>query len=193
MKRFIGILYHWLPLAAASIGICGIIYVAVQQQYRQSANDPQVQLTQDMATALVNDKKPEDIVPQDYLFDIEKTLATFTAVYDANYTPLQQTAFFNNAPVKPPVGVFEHAKQWGENRVTWQPNATTRIALVVRYVPSNPEYFVASGRNMREVESRISRLIYMMCIGLITILVITFLLDVFGDVMRRRMMAHEKK
>ncbi len=193
MKRFTGIFLHWLPLAAACIGICGLIYVAVQQNYRQSLNDPQIQLTQDMANGLLAGKQASEVVPQDYLFDLHKSLATFMGVYDANGTPIQTTAFINSAPPKPPFGVFQHAKQSGENRVTWQLDPSTRIALVVRYVPGNPDYYVLAGRNMREVESRIDNLTAMLGLGLLIILVATFILDVYGDTMRRRMMAAEKK
>jgi hypothetical protein len=193
MNRFKGILYHWLTLAVAIIGITGLIYVAIQQNYRQSLNDPQVQLAQDIANGLMSGKGPAEVVPQDYLFDAGKSLATFMAVYDASGKPLQATAFINNAPPKPPVGVFEYARKAGEHRVTWQPNANTRIALVIRYVPGDQEYFAVAGRNMREVESRIHKTGLTLGLGLIVVLIASFLLEVFGDTLRRRMMAAEKK
>ncbi len=38
------ILKYWIPLAAAITVVCGVIYVAVQQDIRMAANDPQIQM-----------------------------------------------------------------------------------------------------------------------------------------------------
>ena len=69
---------------------------------------------------------------------------------------------------------IEYAKQYGENRITWQPDPNTRIALVIRPVPIEPGWFVASGRNMREVEIREAKLAALVSLALIAILGVTF-------------------
>ena len=49
MNRLIGIFSHWLPIGFVIFGVCGILYAAVQQSYRQSLNDPQIQLAEEFS------------------------------------------------------------------------------------------------------------------------------------------------
>ena len=44
MKKMRNILRHWFPLAVVATAFCGLVYVAVQQELRQNANDPQIQM-----------------------------------------------------------------------------------------------------------------------------------------------------
>ncbi len=189
MNRFNGLFFHWLPLGAAIIGICGLLYVTVQQNYRQSLNDPQIQIAEDGARALASGKKPVDVVPRGTIINISEDLAPFIAIFDKDGNPLESSAIIDNALPKPPAGVFEHAKSYGENKVTWQPNSSTRIALVVRPVPDNSGWFVASGRNMREVEKREDDLTKMIGAGMVAVLILSFILDSAGDFWRRRAMS----
>jgi hypothetical protein len=46
------VLKQWLPLAIAITLLCGLVYVAVQQEVRLSANDPQIGMAEDLAAAL---------------------------------------------------------------------------------------------------------------------------------------------
>ena len=192
MTKTPGVISHWLPLAVATIGLCGLVYVTVHQNYRQSLNDPQIQIAEDGAAALAAGKQPAEIVNRGSLIDAGKSLAPFIAVYDAKGTTLEASGLVNGKPPKPPVGVFDHAKQWGENRVTWQPDPTTRIALVVVPVNDSRGYFVASGRNMREVEARTDKLTQMISLALVTILIATFILELFGDYARKQAMKQAK-
>jgi hypothetical protein len=57
------ILRHWLPLAAVTTLLCGLVYLAVQQSLRQGANDPQIQMAEDAAAALVAGSTPESVLP----------------------------------------------------------------------------------------------------------------------------------
>jgi hypothetical protein len=80
------------------------------------------------------------------------------AIYDAAGQPLESSAELGGLPPRPPSGVFDYARLHGENRVTWQPEPGTRIALVVKPMPGISGWFIAAGRNMREVEKRESYL-----------------------------------
>ncbi len=188
IKRLTHVFFHWLPIGATVVILCGFVYAAVQQNYHQSLNDPQIELAQDAQNALLSGKQPSEVVGRAPLFDIEKSLATFVAIYDESGNPLESSASLGKNPPKPPIGVFEYAKEFGEDRVTWQPNPTTRIALVVRPVSIESGWFVASGRNMREVEAREAALAGMTLTVLFVGLIVIFLLDLLGDEYRRRMM-----
>ena len=181
MTRLSNIFLRWLPLASVIVILTGFIYVAVQQNYRQSLNDPQIAMVMDGQNLLLSGRDPVDVVPRGTLFDIEKSLSTFIAVYDNKYVSLESSGYLENKPLQPPTGVFEYAKEHGEDRVTWQPNANTRIAMVVRFVGDNSGRFVIAGRNMKEVESRVESLTKMMFLALLASLVISFVLYVFAD------------
>ena len=49
MRFLVRVLVSWLPLAVASTGMCLLVYATVQQNYRQSLNDPQIQMAEDAA------------------------------------------------------------------------------------------------------------------------------------------------
>ncbi|MEK7161684.1 MAG: hypothetical protein AAB729_03270, partial [Patescibacteria group bacterium] len=63
-KIFQEALFSWLPLAVAIIIMSGLVYVVAQQNYRLTANDPQIQIAQDIAAALnKGDVQADAIVP----------------------------------------------------------------------------------------------------------------------------------
>ncbi len=166
-KRIIKIFLKWLPLGATIFLLCGFVSLVVQQNYRSGLNDPQIQMAEDGVTALVSGKVPADIVPRSDLFDMGKSLAPWIAVYDSSGTPLESSAYLNDAPPKPPIGIFEYAEKTGRNIITWQPDAQTRIALAVFPVDNGSGYFVVAGRNMREVEAREHKLMLMTLLAIL--------------------------
>lgn len=159
----------WFPLAVAVTLVCGLIYTGVQQTYRQGLDDPQIQMAEDGAMRLAAGGVPAELVQRGVpKVDAVQSLSPWIAVYDGSGMPLESSAVLNNAPPKPPAGVFDESG-WKrgilasnvaktavpENRVTWQPEPGVRIALVIVPVEGS-EYFVVAGRNMREVERRTS-------------------------------------
>jgi len=172
MRTARAIFFSWLPLAGATTGILLITYTGIQQNYRQSLNDPQIQMAEDGGRALVSGVSVNQIVPVGAVgtVDLAQSLAPWIGVYDSSGKALVSSGTLDGAMPQPPKGIFEDTKSGlppivghhltinypaGENRVTWQPNPDVRQALIVVYVPKTKE-FVAAGRNMREVEERIS-------------------------------------
>lgn len=156
------VLRVWLPIAVAVTGLVALTNVAVQQGYRMSANDPQIQLAQDAATSLVRRVPvPSSVVPSGNV-DIATSLAPFVIVYDGNGQPLAGNGTLNGKLPKPPEGVlFAAAGKSDGNAVTWQPRPGVRIASVTFEAntkgraggPMGP-FYVLSGRSLREVEIR---------------------------------------
>lgn len=194
-NQFLFVFFHWLPLGIAIVVLGSGAYLGIQQQYRSLLNDPQIQMVEDAQAALMQGKVPAEVVGRGVSFDASKSLAPFLAIYDESGNPLESSAFIgiSPTPVRPPMGVFDVAKQQGENRVTWQPDANTRIALVVRPVAIESGWFVAAGRNMREVEARENNLIKIFGIALGVALGGSLFLDVLGDRMRRKAMEKMNK
>lgn len=190
MKRFSGIFMHWLPLAAAVTGVCLLVYGAVQQNYRQGLNDPQIQMVEDTVRALKDGASVTDFFEANVpFFDASKSLQSFLAIYDATGRPIESTAKIGTQMPRPPRDVFTYAETRGEDRVTWQPDGTTRIALVIQAVGSSPEMYVAAGRNMREVEAREVKMSFFVLLAWITLIVVTLTLEIVGDTMRKKIVA----
>ena len=64
-----------------------------------------------------------------------------------------------------PKGVFEYARQHGEDRITWSPRRGVRVAMVVEFAAAAHPYFVAAGRSLQETELRVSSLSSMVLIA----------------------------
>lgn len=155
----------------------GLVYLTVQQSLRQSANDPQIQISEDIAKTLENGKPVLDFnVPEKT--DISKSLAPYLIIYDKENKPVAGTGVIDNKLPEMPEGLLQYARIHGEHSVTWQPRKDIRGAIVI--VPYK-NGFVVVGKSLREVEIREKRTFKMSIIaGLITIittLVIAILFD----------------
>jgi len=197
MKSFTRIFLAWLPLAVASTGVCLLVYATVQQNYRQSLNDPQIQMAEDGAAALAAGGTPASLVQRGVpLIDIAESLSPWIALYDASGTPLESSGVLDGEPPMPPQGVLDAARSGlplivghhitpsippNENRVSWQPRSDVRQAIVVVSVASGTDkgYFVVAGRNMREVERREATLSYTVLLAWIALIIATFLTKAF--------------
>src|SRR5690242_11381612 len=81
MGHAAGILKHWLPLAAVSAVLCGLVCLTVQQVLRQDANDPQIQMAEDAANAAASGAAVESLLPAGRV-DMGRSLAPFMIFYD---------------------------------------------------------------------------------------------------------------
>src|SRR5438445_588354 len=73
---------YWLPLAFCLTVLAGLVYVTVQQNFRQGANDPQIQMAEDAAAQLQGGAQAQAVVGAGKV-DISRSLAPFLIVYDA--------------------------------------------------------------------------------------------------------------
>lgn len=153
-KNFVNLIKIWAPLALVITAFCGLSYVSVQQNYRMSANDPQIQLAQDISGQLSAGQNPQYFIPQRKI-DMAKTLATYILIFDGNGKLVGSSITLNGQTPVIPQEVFAKAKQQGETRFTWQPQGGVRSALVVDYYNNTKTSgFVAIGRSIREIEIR---------------------------------------
>ncbi len=153
MTRIIRALRLWLPFAVVVTAFCALVYVVVQQSLRQGANDPQIQLAEDAAAALDQGKSAQSVLPSAQV-EFSTSLAPFLVVYDLDGKPVASSGLLNGSLPQYPMGALQASRQSGENRVTWQPGPSVRIASVA--VPYKEGYVVA-GRSLREVELRESQ------------------------------------
>lgn len=153
MDRLKSILRRWLPLAVAITALCGLVYLAVQQELRQTANDPQIQMAGDAAAALENGAAVESVVPAGKIA-VEKSLAPFVMVFDDRGEVLGSSALLHGQVPQLPAGVLDYVRSNGQDRVTWQPEPGVRIAAVIVRSQGAQPGFVLAGRSLREVEIR---------------------------------------
>lgn len=161
---FLRIIRQWLPLAVAVSAITFIIYLTIQQDIRTGANDPQIQMAQDLAATLNSGQSPEISGK----IDIAKSLAPFTIIYDKEGKIASSNAVLNGKTPVLPLGVLNHTE---ENRITWQPKERLRLASVI--VSYNNGY-VLVGRNMREIEIREDQQLTNVLLSWIVALIATF-------------------
>lgn len=162
-KRFS---WFWLiaPLTLALLVVVGFVYAAVHQSYRQSANDPQIQLAGDIAAEMSAGSLPEDAVsPHASKVDPSKSLGVFATIVDSNGKVTASNMEMGDSGVAvPPRGVLNASSLTHQNRITWQPQIGTRLALVVQaYKHDDNTGYVLIGRSLKEVEVREDMLFWM--------------------------------
>lgn len=145
------VLARWVQLAALATATLLLVYLAVQQVGRQTANDPQLQIARDAAVSLAGGQSAESIVAGTQV-DIGRSLAPWITVVDEKGSIVGSSASLHGKPRTVPAGVFDHARETGEIRVTWQPEPGVRMATVV--VHNRNGGFVVAGRSLAESEAR---------------------------------------
>ncbi len=162
MKIIRIVLKTWLPIAIGITILAGLIYLSVQQAYRMGANDPQIQIAEDGASALAAAEDPrqalQSIVPSGEV-DIAQSLAPYVIVFDANGKALASNAVLRGEIPSLPEGVFDYTRQHGEDRISYQPEPGVRSAAVIVSVNGGRDGYVLAGRSLREVEKRVDQLI----------------------------------
>src|SRR5205809_377919 len=96
MKIFKGIplaLRVWIVISAVISAFSLLSYGNSQQVLRQSANDPQIQMAEDLKAQIDNGKDPKTLVGQKGI-DM-KSLSPFLIVYDDKLKPIASDANLN--------------------------------------------------------------------------------------------------
>lgn len=167
-------LQYWLPLALSITLLSGLLYVAVQQVYRQDANDPQVQVAEDVAKILEGGEDPTALSEQSQT-DLRQSLAMFILVYDKDGKPVAGNGQLDGKQPDFPKSALDAAKD-KQNRLSWQPTNDLRFAAVIQSYGGQTPGFVVAARSMRDIEKRIKTMTEMIAIGWAVTLVASFIL-----------------
>lgn len=165
------ILARWLPVALVCIGLTIFTGAMVQQNYRQSADDPQIQMAEDTAAALNQGTNPSSLVLPQKL-DREHSLAPFVIIVNKQLQIVASDAAASTDSALPPAGVFSNASAHGEQHITWQTAQGVRYAAVV--TPTSTGYVVAA-RSLKQVELREDILRDMTAVAMLGLLLVTLL------------------
>src|ERR1700676_2198976 len=90
-------LLWWVYAAIAVTGVCALVSLAVQQNFRQSLNDPQIQMAEDAAAQLTAGNTSASVVSPGPLVDLRASLAPWVAIYDAQGNPIVASGQLDNA------------------------------------------------------------------------------------------------
>ena len=150
-EKVFDVTLKWLPMALVVTALCGVVYAAVFQNIRQSANDPQIQMAEDAAALLASGAPLQSVLPPNKV-DITSSLAPYLIVYDENGQAVASSAQLDGTAPAIPAGVFAYTRDHAEDRLTWQPREGVRSAIVVTHFRGAASGFVVAGRSLREVE-----------------------------------------
>jgi len=162
---------QFFPLAMAVTLLCALMYLGFQQMYRMNLNDPQIQIAQDVKTALNGGADPKSLISSGNQIDMGNSLATFMIIYDNQKKPVVSSVQLNGKLPNIPDSVLDYVNKNGGTRVTWQPDKNVRIAAVVEKTKNN---YVLVGRSMKEVENRIAIMGIQMAIAWLAIIILVY-------------------
>lgn len=152
----------WLPLAVLATFMAGTICMITHFILRQSANDPQIQQAQDWADQIEGGTDPNRLTLGAFI-DPARSLAPFGIVYDQDGRIVASSVAAPSTMLQPN-GVFDtvDASAAKEARYTWQPvNGERYAAVLKRATLQEKSYYVLAGRNIKQVDERISRGLWM--------------------------------
>jgi hypothetical protein len=165
----------WILLAITSTALVGLVYITEQQGYRLSADDPQIQLAEDGATAYQNGTTPSQITGPNQV-EIASSLAPFVTVFDQSNNYVATSGQFMGQTLSPPSGTFSYAKAHGQERFTWAPRPDSRLAAVLVYTGNSHPGYILAARSLAEVENREDKLLYFSALVLAVMLALSALL-----------------
>jgi len=156
------LIFNALVLSGLATGLALALYAIPQQVLRQGANDPQIAMATDLVAVLergdlaatLQQGALPTVAGGAGAVDIAHSLSPFVIVYDDQGRTLVSQALLDGKPPVPPAGIFNYVRNHNEDRFSWQPRRSVRIAAVVQRVDGPHPGFVLAGRNMREVEAR---------------------------------------
>ena len=184
MNKYLFISKNWLGYAAVLTLLCLLVYGAVQQSFRQSANDLQFQLAQDAVNAINRGADPKLLTGTQRL-DLAFTLSPYVLIYDVNGNPVSNNITLHGQIPKPPAGALNDARNNGINSVTWQPDAGIRQATVM--MAAKRGYLVVAGRSLQNTEGHISRLGTMVFLGWIASMIAMLVVVILQELMTSKM------
>jgi len=178
MNKYALIFRSWFGYAAMMTLVCILVYITVQQVYRSSANDPQLQMAQDVAIAINKSVDPKSLPATQTGIEISEGLSPYVLVFDPSGNIVAGSATLNGKVLRIPQGVIDYIRKNGRDAASWQPQPGVRQAMV-GISAANGKYIVAAGRSLSPTEERIGRLgeqvVFGWVMSLIGMLVVAFL------------------
>ena len=147
------LVFNALVLAGLATVLALALYAIPQQLLRRGADDPQVEMADNLVGQLEQGITAGSAVPADKI-EIAHSLSPFVIAFDDQGHPIASQAALNGQTPTLPKGTLDYVREHGEYRFTWRPSGATRIAAVVQRVHGDHPGFVLAGRSLREESVR---------------------------------------
>jgi hypothetical protein len=159
------VLVAWLPIAVVATVLAGTSYAMTQEVTRSSADDVPRALAQRAADALSRGRAPLAVTPGATV-DLATDFGPFLTVYGTDGAVQSTTARLDGVTPKLPRGVLTEARTHGVDRVTWQPRAGVREAVIaLPWRSSTAQGVVVAGASLRPAEDRQHELLLLLLAG----------------------------
>jgi len=158
-------LVAWLPVAVVATVLAATCYAMAQQLTRSGADDGPRALAQRAADSLARGDPPAQVAPA-VSVDLATDLGPFITVYDAAGAVQASTALLDGVPLALPQGVLAEARTHGSDRVTWQPRAGVREAVIaLPWRSASARGVVVAGASLQPAEEREDQLLLLLLAG----------------------------
>jgi hypothetical protein len=137
---------------------CLLVYVSVQQSYRNAANDPQIQTVSELKYKLSDSGLDTSVISKEKIELSGGSLSLFVIIYNSDKNPVMSSVLLNGKIPRIPVGVLQASLEKEINLVTWQPAKSLRYALAVVHSDGKFQGYIVCGRSLKSAEDRISQL-----------------------------------
>lgn len=175
----------FIPLLVAIPMLYLVVMASGQQILRQSANDPQIAMSEELSHALAEGHAVSIMIPSG-IINLENSVSPFVEIFDASGRPISSTARLGGEVPVLTQGMFAYTLSHGEDRVTWQPENGVRIAAVLNYFRGKQEGFVLVGRSLRDTEIREDNLFSQVFLGWLGTVIMAFALSVILSDKKKR-------
>lgn len=172
-NTYVPTVLQWAPLAVVILSFFGAGYMATEYVIRSSAYDPQIQIAEDFARALASGEDVKKLVP-DAQVDIANSLASFIVTYGDDFKPTKSSGNHDAQIPTPNKSVFDSAKTNSQHSMEWEAYDNINVAIVMRRYEGAQSGYVMVGRNIREINRRVSELQNYWLVGVLTALVGSF-------------------
>lgn len=135
-----------------------LVYGVGQQAARRAIDDgPRALLQQ--TRAMLAAEVPPSVAAARPTVDLATSDAPFVIIYDAEHSVLSSSATISGSVPHLPPGVLDEASARGEDRVTWQPAAAVREAVVAGpWQSATARGVVVAGISLAATEDRTAKL-----------------------------------
>jgi len=149
---YLFIFSEWIPLVFIATVLSVTFFLVIQQDLRESANDPQIQTAQETALAIAAGQPVLSVLPEQKV-NISASLDPFIMVFGLNGQLIASSGTLNNTPPVFPASILSNAHSQGEESITWEPETGLRFAAVVLpFSGENQSGYVVVARSLTEVE-----------------------------------------
>ncbi len=169
----------WIPLSVLSTLILLIVYVNDQQSIRLGANEPQEWMAHDAAARIASGMSPAHAVAGAPV-DVMSAYAPFVIVYDRVGSTTVATGVFEGKVSNLPDGILEYTREHGTHRLTWEPEAGMRYAIVIVPIQEGKLGYVLSGRSLSYAEHQETLLRERTVYGWIVLLIASLLVSLLA-------------